>query len=213
MKKWKLERAKGDLKSSSEKRDEARAISVLAGMLLGSVLGMPISIALGLLGPPGTGLPSDFSQYLIFLSTLFSFSIVLGCLITFAICSYLWKREGKTNLAHCALSSCTLFSLWIYLLLLFTFLFNPFSNFLLQYFTSFSVFWYVALAFFPFMVIIAYIQYPSLRPRIRHQLGLLATRAFWSEIRRNPKKHGKMLFLTTALVIIIIVDILSAVFL
>lgn len=209
MKEWKLQRAKGKLENSPEKRDETRAISVIVGMLLGSVLGLPISIALGLLGPPGRGMPSyDFSGSLIFFSSLFSFSMLFGCLLASVTCTYLWKKEGKVKLAHCALSSFTLLSLWVYLLLLFTFLFVPFNNFLLQYLTPVSVFWYVLLVFFPFVVILAYFQYPSLRPRIRHQLGLLVTRGFWSEIGRNPKKHRKMLLIYTGLMVVIIVDVL-----
>lgn len=210
MKRWKLERAKGKLQDCPEKRDETRAISTLAGMLLGSALGVPTSIALGLLGPPGRSLPSyDFSGNLTFFSSLFSFSIFFGCPIAFATCSYLWKKEGKANLAQCALSSFTLGGLWMYILVIFVLLFVPLNNFLLQYLTPVSVFWYVALAFFPFIVLITYVLFPSLRLRIRQHPHLLVTREFWSEIGRNPKKHRRMLFLTTALVIVIVVDVLS----
>jgi len=211
MNRWKLERAKGKLQDSPEKRDEVRAISLLSGMLLGSAIGVPISIASGLLVEPGKGPPFyDWIGNLIVDCSFFSFSIVFGCLIAFVICVYFWRKEGKVNLAHCALSSFTLFDLWMYILLLFTFLFNPFNDFLLQYFTPVSVFEYVALAFFPFMVIFAYLFFPILRPRIKHQLGLLATREYWREIRKNPRRHRKMLLLTTALVIVIVVDVLSA---
>jgi hypothetical protein len=210
---WKLQRAKGKLQNSSAKRDETRAISVLVGMFLGSALGLPISIALGLLGSSGKGMPSyDFSGNLMFFSSLFSFSVLFGCLIAFVTCAYLWKKEESIKLAHCAISSLTLLSLWISLFLLFTFLFVPFDNFLLNYLTPVSVLWYVALAFFPFVVIIAYVQYPTLRPRIRHQSSLLLIRRFWSEIGRNPRKHTKMLLIYIGLTLIIIADVLKALY-
>lgn len=211
---WKLKLARGKLQDSPEKRDEVRAISVLAGMLLGSAFGMPLSIALGLIGSPGSGLPaSEYIGNLIAYLSMFGFLILFGCIIAFVVCAYFWKKEeGKINLAHCALSSFTFFGICMYVLLLFTFLFNHFNEFLLRYLSPFSVFWYVALAFFPFVAISLYFFFPSLRPRIVHQLGLLATRKFWSDVRKNPKKHKKSLFLVTALVIIIVIDVLRALY-
>ena len=211
MNRWKLERAKGKLQDSPEKRDEVRAISALAGMLLGSAVGVPVSVALGLLGSPGDPLPSyDFIGNLMDMFSFFGLSMLFGCVIALAVCAYFWREEGQVKLAHCAMSSFTLFGGWMYILLLFSFVFIPFNVFLLQYFTPVSVFWDVMLAFFPFMVIFVYISLPMLRPRIRHQLGLLATRSFWAEIRKNPKKHGKMLLICVALAVIIFIEILGA---
>ena len=213
MNRLKLKRAKENLQDSPEKRDEVRAISALAGMLLGSVIGVPISIAVGLLGEAGRGLLYyDFLGNLMQMSSFFSFSVLFGCLITFATCSHFWKKEQKASLLHCGLSVLTLLFVWVYIFLLFAFVFIPFNVFLLQYFTPVSVFWDVMLVFFPFMAIFAYISFPTLRPRMRHQLGLLVTRGFWSGIRRNPRPHRKMLLITTALLIVIVIDILTVLY-
>jgi hypothetical protein len=211
MKEWKLERTKGKLKTSSEKRDEARVVSALAGMLLGSALGVPISIALGLLGEAGGGVPFwDPLAFLIKFSSLFSFSMLFGSMIAFGSCNYLWRKEGKVNLPHCALSSLTLLAIWAFLLLIFAFVFGPLNGFLLQYLTPVSVFWYGALVFFPFMIIIAYVLLPSLRPRIRHASRSLITRGFWGGVWKNPKSRRKMLFFLIGFVTIIAVDIWRA---
>lgn len=211
MKKWKLERAKGNLNTSPEKRDEVRLISTAAGMFLGIALGVPISVAMGLLGKAGRGLLYyDFLGNAILISSFFSFSVFFGCLITFVICSYHWKKEERINLSHCVLSSLTLLFSWVYVFLIFTFMFVPLNVFLLQYLDTVDVFLYGALFFLPFMIVGVYIIMPRLRPRIRRQSRLLLTSEFWHGIWRNRKSRRKMLFFLIGFTIIIAVDVWRA---
>lgn len=196
------------LKDKTTKGETIRAISMLIGIISGLLLGVPISIFSGLLRSPGSGLPPyDLIGNLKESLSFFGFSILLGCIIAFVSSVFLWRRTGKVNFGNSALSSLTVLFVGISVISIMASIFVPVNIFLLQYFTPVSVFWYVALTFFPFMILIAYVSFPSLRPRIRQVSHSLITRRFWSEIRRNPKKHRKMLLLTAALVIIIVVDI------
>lgn len=211
MKKWKFERVRGGLNSSPEKRDEARLISTATGLFLGIALGVPISVAMGLLGKAGRGLLYyDFLGNMILISSFFGFSVIFGCVITFVTCSYLWKKEERTNLFHCALSSLTLLFGWVYGFLLFTFVFIPFNVFLLQYLYVVDAFLYGALLFLPFMAIGVYIIIPTLRPRIRSQSRLLLTSEFWHGVWRNRKSRRKMLFFLIGFAVIIAVDVFRA---
>jgi hypothetical protein len=213
MKKWKLERAKGELSNSPEKRDEVRLISTAAGLFLGIALGVPISVATGLLGKAGRGLLYyDFLGNMVLISSFFSFSVFFGCLITFVTCSYYWKKKERRNLSHCALSSITLLFGWVYVFLLFTFIFVPLNVFLLQYLDVVDVFLYGALLFSPFMIIGVYIIIPSLRPRIRGQSHLLLTSEFWRGVWKNPKSRRKMLYFLIGFAVIIAVDAWRALF-
>jgi hypothetical protein len=202
------------MNGKSSKEETIRVKSLLIGMILGASLGVPISISLGSFSSPGMPMPapSDIVGNLKMILVWFDFSILLGCIIAFVSSGFLWRRMGEAIFRTCVLSSLTVLALWIYISFIMTFIFVPFNAFLLQYLTPVSVFWYAALVFFPFMIIIAYILFPSLRPRIKHTSHSLITRQFWSEIRRNPERHRKMLFLTTALMIIIVVDILRALY-
>jgi hypothetical protein len=197
----------------TSKGEKIRAVSLLIGMIIGSLVGVPLSIFLGLLRSPGFGLPPlDFIGNLKETFSFFGLSIVLGCVIAFVSSIFFWRKGGRVDLGNCALSSLTVLFVWVSVSFIMTFVFVPVNVFLLQYLTPASVFWYVMLAFFPFMILIAYVSFPSLRSRIRHVSCSLIKYQFWSEIRKDPMRHKKMLFLTTVLVIIIVVDILRALY-
>jgi len=189
------------------KADRVRGISFLQGMVVGSILGVPTSIALGFLGRPGEGPPTgDFIGWLIEGLSFFSFSIFFGCLIAFVSSIYLWRRrERDVNLRIGILSSLTVLFIWLYLGLVMSFIFEPFNNFFLQYYHPVSIFWLGALVFFPFMLLSAYMLFPSIRPIISNNLRVLYTRQSW----KNPRVRKKVKTIWLLLIATIAVYILN----
>lgn len=194
-----------EAKKLISEEDRLRAISFLLGMVLGSLLGVPTSIALGLLKGPGEG-PSlgDSVGQLVEGFSFFRFTILFGCLIAFVSSVYLWRRKGKIDFGNCVLSSLTVLSIWIYGSVVMAFLFAPLDAFLLQHFTPVSVFWKGALVFFPFMLLAAYVLFPSLRLIMRNNLRVIFTREGW----RNPRTRKRVMTFWILLVAIIAISVL-----
>jgi hypothetical protein len=87
------------------------------------------------------------------------------------------------------------------------FVFTPLDAFLLQHFTPVSVFWKGALVFFPFMLLAAYILFPSLRPIMQRNLRMVFTRKYWRKVWRNPKSRKKLTLFLILVVIIVVMDV------
>jgi hypothetical protein len=185
--------------------DRLRAISFLLGEVFGILLGVPASIGLGLHTrfvevPRGDSL-GTLVEGLFFLS----FTILFGCLIAFVSSVYLWRRKGKINFGNCVLSSLTVLFMWVYVAILLAFLFEPLDAFLLQHFTPVSVFWKGALVFFPFMLLSAYMLFPSIRPIMSNNIRVLYTRQSW----KNPRVRKRVKTFWLLLIAIIAVYILN----
>ncbi len=186
--------------------DGVRAISFLLGMVIGSALGVPTSIVLGFLGKPGEGPPTgDFIGWLIEGFSFVSFSILFGCLIAFVSSIYIWRRKEKNvNFRLSISSSLTVLFTWLYIGLLMAFVLEPFNHFFLQYYPPVSVFWLGALVFFPFMLLSAYILFPSMRPIMSNSIRVLYNRGSW----KNPKIREEVKIFWLLLIAIIAVYVL-----
>ena len=195
-------------KEPESEEDTLRAISALVGMVLGLLIGVPISIVLGLLGKPGEGFPPyDFIANLRDDFTFFSFSIFFGCIIAFSSSVYLWKRKGSTNFGHAFLSALTLLFAWVFIGCVMAFVLGPFNVFLLRYMDPFEVFMDGALIFLPFAIILAYLLFPNRRPFMRHRIHLMLTRKFWHGVWRNRRNRRRMLLLLMGLALIMAIDV------
>lgn len=195
-------------KEPESEEDTLRAISALVGMVLGLLIGVPISIVLGLLGKPGEGFPPyDFIANLGDGFTFFSFSILLGCIIAFSTSVCLWRRKGRTNFGHAFLSAVTLLFSWAFIGCVMTFVLGPFNAFLLGYMDQFEVFMYGALVFLPFAISLIYILFPDRRSFMRYRIHLALTRKFWHGVWRNRRNRRRMLLLLMGLALIMAIDV------
>jgi hypothetical protein len=203
-----LETIRGRVVKYDDEADKLRAVSFLLGMTVGSLLGVPTSIGLGLLSRSGEGAPlTDSVGWLVEFFSFFRFTILFGCLIAFVSSIYLWRRKGKINFGNCVLSLLTVLFMWAYVTLIMAFIFAPLDAFLLQYFTPVSVFWKGALVFFPFMLLASYVLFPSLRSPMRRNLRMVFTRAYWRKAWGNPKNRKKIIVFIILFVAILIVDV------
>jgi hypothetical protein len=193
-----------EAKKRISEADRLRAIAFLLGEIFGILLGVPTSIRLGLLTgfveiPRGDSLGALVEGF-----SFLSFTILFGCSIAFVSSIYLWKRRGKINFGNCVLSSLTVLFLWTYVILIMAFIFEPLDAFLLKYYSPVSVFWKGALVFFPFMLLAAYISFPSLRPVMQHNLRIIFTRQFWKKAWRKPKSRWKIAIFSIFFAILIV---------
>lgn len=189
--------------------DRLRALSSLSGEIFGILLGVPTSIGLGLLSGFVEVPRGDSVRMLIEGFFFFSFTILFGCLIAFVCSLYLWRRrKRKIDFGNCVLSSLTVLFLWIYVILIMAFIFEPLNAFLLQYFTPVSVFWKGALVFFPFMLLFGYVLFPSLRPIMRRNLRMVFTRGYWRKMWRTPKSRKKIEVFLVLVVIAVVLHLI-----
>jgi hypothetical protein len=122
----------------------------------------------------------------------------------------LWRKAGTSfwgNVEKVLFPTLIIPIIWIYGLPIMAFIFNPLTDFLLQYCSPYGTFWIGAGVFLPFMLLYVYMILPDLRPRMRRNLRSAFTRGFWRRAWRNPKSRREIKMLLALFVILVVLHL------